>query len=859
MKNEIIKKANTGDNKLEFIIVDDIAKSLIYNFILINFENISIIKANFPIELENEKNKDKNKDKIENKITYEETNINKNDIEKQLKSIDGIIFIYKFQKNEYLFNSIDYIYNIDKKIKKERLLQKIIIGNKLDTLASINKNKIKKHFNKIKNIKFLESSSNEKNDIISALEELIKIQKLDNEYEKFINMNKINEKLIINTFAKSKLNLAKCPDCNELYDILVDNYSNSVIFSCKKCKLKEKQIDFFEYENYKNTTKCYECNKDININSSNNYCFMCKKNICNSCTKNHLQKEDKCDINIFQNNLIDLFCNIHNKICYNYCLECKTNICIECEIESHMNHEKKIFDDKKIIELISNNKKKLEFEKKKFKKVKEMIEDCLNELKKYFDNLIRYKEKEINIKEEIIKECEIFKYDNTLIENLQKLNFGININFIKEDKWEKKLNNILEYFNEPIKIKKTKLCQKDNFKGPFEYLKQINVNNNNNDIEINENITDLCPLFNYNGENYFAVSYDSGLLKIYNDDFENRIPKKIIKEFEKNKGINSLYKSNNVSIYLVGNSKIKKIRFSENLNEYKIINEIEIENQIFKNILELDSFDILIATNNLNQLIYINSKTGNIISNITKSINEKENEILYLDKISDNKIIILFQEINLININLKGNSMSITFEDFEDVGELNNNINNKTLNSIYNQNENSDIYWQILEFDMNDNNVEIKKNHLFDKNIKYLGKINDQLILLFNNNLNKIIIFDLISYYNILELPFNQNPILCFRLNRRNDLFDFLFICKERYLVQYVINLKIGFYYPIGKIKINEENKEDIQLVETNSNVTKGNKEEKTENFVKIILLEKNNFLFMTDEHNVYNLKHSQL
>ena len=74
----------------------------------------------------------------------------------------------------------------------------------------------------------------------------------------------------------------------------------------------------------------------------------------------------------------------------------------------------------------------------------------------------------------------------------------------------------------------------------------------------------------YEDKIYFAVSFDNGLLKIYNDDFDNRIPINIIKIFEENEGIISLQKSSGNTLLLIGISKIKRINFSQNLLDYKI-------------------------------------------------------------------------------------------------------------------------------------------------------------------------------------------------------------------------------------------------------------------------------------------------
>ena len=97
---------------------------------------------------------------------------------------------------------------------------------------------------------------------------------------------------------------------------------------------------------------------------------------------------------------------------------------------------------------------------------------------------------------------------------------------------------------------------------------------------MDEIVTDLVYLNNYLNKNYFTVSLNNCLLKIYNNDFAIRIQLLLIdKEFKPDEGINLLYKSLGNSLLLVGDTKIKKLYFSEDFKEYKTINEIEIENK----------------------------------------------------------------------------------------------------------------------------------------------------------------------------------------------------------------------------------------------------------------------------------------
>ena len=384
-----------------------------------------------------------------------------------------------------------------------------------------------------------------------------------------------------------------------------------------------------------------------------------------------------------------------------------------------MEHETIIFDESKINEIINNQKEILNEERENIKVIKGYIEDCLKELRKKLDNLIQRREKLLNIVEKMIKNCEILKYKITLLDNIKNLNIRLNknITYNNSDSWMKKLKNIFELFNEPIKIDRIKIFKEENLKGPYDILKQVvpKSDENPDNIENIENITDICPLFVYNSRNYFAVSYDSGVLKIYNDDFKHRVPIKIIEKlYEKREGIISLYKSGKNSLMLVGYSKIMKIIFSENLENYKVLYEIKMENQLFKNIIELDCFNVLIASNNFNQLLCINYKNGNEVTDITKNVDDKE--IVYIEKISETKIILKLNEFNRLKNTI-----------IEKVPKDDN------FNGIIPKSN----FWKILDFEVGKNNIEKIKKCIFEKNISYLCKLKDFGIILFDNGNNK--------------------------------------------------------------------------------------------------------------------------
>ena len=830
---------NKKNNKDPFLKEDNTINNINKFFLINEVNSINLIEANIIIHSgQNESNY--HIINFEEKILKKEKDIN--------HLINGIIFISSALKKQNLDEIIEYIYQIDKKIiKKGKIVPKIIFGNKQNIINSLKRGI--GHFNKLKNIKFLKETPDDHNEIINiALEELIKMKNIYNNYEDLIKQNEINEDDIIKNISENEFNLIRCKKCNQVFNISFNNYSNLFYLNCPICQIKKKDYSIEEFEKFINFEKCNTCEIENNINSCT-YCSKCKKFFCKECIKNHSKKEKENDK--YKINDIMCMCIIHNRICNIFCNNCKKNICIECEIESHMEHETIIFDELKIDEIINNQKEILNKERENIEIIKGYIEDFLQNLRKKFDNLIKTREKMLNIVEKMIKNCEIFRYDITLLDNIKNLNFRLNknINSNDFDSWMKKLKNIFELFNEPIKIETIKVFKEENLEGPYDILKQIVLKSNENPDNI-ENITDICPLFSYNSKNYFAVSYDSGVLKIYNDDFKNRVPKKIIEKlFEKREGIISLYKSGKKALILVGYSKIKKIIFSEDLENYKVLYQIQMENQLFKNIIELDCFNILIANNNLNQLLCINYINGNEVSDITTNIDDKE--IVYIEKISETKIILKLNEFNPFkNIEIYRNTIIIEKEAKDDVV---NGIKLKSNNEIYIPNKSKHIFWEIIDFDIRSNNIEITKNYPFEKNISYLGKLKDFEILLFNYDNNKLSIFDINNYYYTYEFFFNyiQKPLVSFPLEKSWDSLNILILLEEGNIIQYTLDLVNKEIYQNGRIEINNKNIKKNNYFDLNGD---NNNNENKNNIVKIIDLHKNNYLIINEDYSFFNL-----
>ena len=266
----------------------------------------------------------KNKINTKYKIELEKSMIEIKDIETIINSINGVISIYIVNNKKTLDKIIDCFQKIELLLKKEKiqtLFPKFILGNQKAFKNSIKKEKDKDKNNIMNNIIYLEGTEDSNICINMAIDSFIKLKKENEIFENFITENKINEKQIINNLNKSKINLIKCLKCQQIYEFYFDQLSNSILLFCNNCK-SEKKLDIFGYEKSIKDIKCNLCKKNISPNSVN-YCFKCQKGICQQCSKSHSHKEEEIGDCIYPSNLINIICNVHNKLCYKYCNKCK--------------------------------------------------------------------------------------------------------------------------------------------------------------------------------------------------------------------------------------------------------------------------------------------------------------------------------------------------------------------------------------------------------------------------------------------------------------------------------------------------------------------------------------------------------
>ena len=174
----------------------------------------------------------------------------------------------------------------------------------------------------------------------------------------------------------------------------------TVKLSCQNSE--HKKINEYDFENYRKlieeylhkVCKCSLCNKIIqSTNEAPNYCYTCKKIICQNCLND---KHDKNHKNVFKyedlhNKCLD-HCTDNNGITF-YCLICKKNMCINCVVEN-IDHTK-AHDVKKIVDLkkdIDNNNAIINLQKNQeiIKKKRELLYEQLQNLdnKIYFNDFL---------------------------------------------------------------------------------------------------------------------------------------------------------------------------------------------------------------------------------------------------------------------------------------------------------------------------------------------------------------------------------------------------------------------------------------------------------------------------------------
>ena len=707
----------------------------------------------------NKSNKDKEKDNNQGNI---------NEKEKELKDKIASVIIEKEKDNNEIIKA------------KEELKNNFIKNrNNEDIYRCLKCNLIPK-------IIFNESSQ--------EIEIFCEHSNINNSHHNIVSYQNFQTKNLENSLYENTF----CYFCNKSLNKM---QPNDMIYFCPKCHLffcsndenihiKQKHQNEIDIKNnYKlileNRNKKRKASVELNLNKKHNSSIINSARKLSLKNKSELKKTEnkpneiketfKKEFTKIPIYLLDTFCIYHEQKYTAYCHNCQKNICNICKDKEHKEHLfqnfEYIFNDEEL------NTKKLELKiiKENLSKINEYFLALIEAIKCRFEKLLKAKQKEIEIKEKIIKDYENTKYNYNSILNIKNLNLNNKQNFISSNNnmnWIQRINIIFEYLNSPL------ISENNNIFSDLNNNIKYNIDN----LYLNnENIKSVIKLKN----NDIALINNKSQLKIFDiNKFDNE--KIELKLFKEENGINSITQLSTGELVCCGYEKIKQINLDLYDEKSSIETIIKEKNNNFLSLIELKKNFLISSDASKNIKLWNKNKFNlyqclNMISDNDIEINKlfkinKESFIGY--SFNDKKIIKFFalknndiekqneiDNIRLINLNnfliiLESNYLLLNYEDnlefgimiinldkFEILKKITNIIplyciNNNEKEKILTINENGFI--QKWKFSKGENKlyecekVKIISNTSINKKIFDFLEISDNIILFqYKNRITK--------------------------------------------------------------------------------------------------------------------------
>ena len=342
-----------------------------------------------------------------------------------------------------------------------------------------------------------------------------------------------------------------CTECDAVPEIKnIDFNQGTISFVCPDHGNKKniKIDDYFnkELEHTYYTSKCEDgkLNQWENMNDIFSYCTQCEKTYCKQCSKEHNGRKHK--NSLIKVNELNTKCKFHFKKFEKYCPICKEHYCDECVVCEHQDNIEEIMESSEYLQILKENKGKLEDKKKYIEDSKKTFEEMKKKLDKLAENLEEEK-KIIKLLDTLIQTYEKHPsnyYHSINIQNVAKINYDFNyekLNFkevtLNNEEITKKLND-LELKVEDIISKKFNInCNGEDINlegkglsdldlklincGKYPNAKNVNLSHNN--ITDIRNILSLCAPkarkidLSFNGINNINVAKNVSLKKNFPD------------------------------------------------------------------------------------------------------------------------------------------------------------------------------------------------------------------------------------------------------------------------------------------------------------------------------------------------------
>jgi len=273
--------------------------------------------------------------------------------------------------------------------------------------------------------------------------------------------------------VEKNIKIIKCPKC--IYNDCVISISNfkTIFYNCQF-----KHLESSSYSNYISDQKYYpekircsgnDCCKTAKVDPNFFLCLTCSKLImrsvyfCNECIEKHnhdLKDKNKHFIINYEDKIY--FCKNHSKKYENYCFQCKKNLCNDCTEEHLKNQEKHKGHQIKNLNLLVPEDKELEGLKGSLKEIKKNIESLqiiINDLYHVLNEVIKEYHNYYLIANHIIEKYELFNNEEkayksfAIFKSLHNLKFS---NFklledlksiINEENLLERTKKLIEHYN----------------------------------------------------------------------------------------------------------------------------------------------------------------------------------------------------------------------------------------------------------------------------------------------------------------------------------------------------------------------------------------------------------------------------
>ena len=566
------------------------------------------------------------------------------------------------------------------------------------------------------------------------------------------------------------------------------------------------------------------------------YCKLCKNLICNKCIKRHEHGQNSNENLISYYYEEDLLCYIHGIKNDLYCINCNSLICSFCYNNEHKEHKVKKFENNIIDNLIREKRNQLNNQKKQLENLKKYYMTLINEITKLYNEFKEKMDLVLNLKENVLNQLEIIKYNNELYTTVVNMKFN-EIKVGLDDNSNKsildKLTAFFDCIEQPIRIVKYNICNGS------KVLKKYNLRQNDkiNIIKNKPKLTDACNI----DCNLCCFGFDDGNIYIFNKkDFKTCL--KHHQLYDMNRGVNSIINYNNDNlIFTSGFEKIYQLKINKNLY-------IQKEALITRP----DTNFIKLCDYNYRKSIVYTDDAGNI--GIYNIFDKQEFKIK-----DDNENLEINSIIDFYNINENAFFMKYLSYELQ--------LKSEKVSVIYpsNNRQNSEIIlerYSIMDVTTSDTSVEDKEKskellkifhideqnkiyneHTFSETTKILGIINKEYIVIEEEDKKNHINYKILNLVTKKELSFGGllsgiKREWNFKLIGENpDDGKIYFV-----LVDYNFNLlEFSFYLQSNKI-------EEIGLLRR---VNKDNLKDPKHKIVKILLM-KNNFIIVKNNGELY-------